>query len=55
MPRQLIGIFEEVHTWDKAHLLDLSGKVKRRDGNPLVIRIPGPEVSGPLFAEVGDK
>lgn len=42
---------DEFHTWDKQHLLGLNGHVTRRDGQPLLIRIPGPEVMGPLFAE----
>ncbi len=42
---------DELHTWDKKHLLGLNGHVTRRDGQPLLIRIPGPEVMGPLFAE----
>jgi predicted nucleic acid-binding protein len=41
---------DELHTWDKKHLLDLNGHVDRRDGKPILIRIPGPEVMGPLFA-----
>jgi predicted nucleic acid-binding protein len=44
---------DELHTWDQTHLLALNGKVTRRDGRNLIIRIPGPEVSGPLFAEKG--
>ena len=42
---------EELHTWDGRHILPFDGKIMRRDGNPLRIRIPGPEVEGlPLFA-----
>jgi predicted nucleic acid-binding protein len=40
---------EEFHTWDKQHLLGLNGSVFCRNGKPLVIKIPGPEVMGPLF------
>jgi predicted nucleic acid-binding protein len=41
---------DELHTWDKAHILPFDGKIFRRDGTPLRILIPGPEVDGPLFA-----
>jgi predicted nucleic acid-binding protein len=44
---------DELHTWDKQHLLPFDGLILRRDGKPLRILIPGPEVVGPLFAEVG--
>ena len=37
---------DELHTWDREHLLDLNGLVARRDGRPLTIRIPGTEVMG---------
>jgi len=41
---------EELHTWDQRHLLPFDRKILRRDGIPLRIIIPGPEVEGPLFA-----
>jgi predicted nucleic acid-binding protein len=40
----------EMHTWDGSHLLKHDQKILRDDGVPLTIRIPGPEVDGPLFA-----
>lgn len=44
---------EELHTWDKSDLLPLHEKVNRRDGVPLKILAPGPEVHGALFAGSG--
>jgi predicted nucleic acid-binding protein len=41
---------DELHTWDRRHLLQFDGQIKRRDGQLLRIIIPGPEVVGPLFA-----
>jgi predicted nucleic acid-binding protein len=41
---------DELHTWDRRHLLSFDNKIMRRDGTPLRILIPGPEVQGPLFA-----
>lgn len=40
---------DELHTWDGAHLIVYNEKVSRSDGSLLKIRIPGPEVDGPLF------
>lgn len=42
---------EELHTWDGSDLLPLNGKILRRDGVFLPVRIPGPEMHGPLFKE----
>jgi predicted nucleic acid-binding protein len=33
---------DELHTYDHSHLLALNGKVSRRDGKPLIIRLPDP-------------
>jgi predicted nucleic acid-binding protein len=44
----------ELHTWDTSHMLDYKGLVVRADGRPLAIRIPGPEVDGPLFTPPDD-
>ncbi|MGH9438404.1 MAG: type II toxin-antitoxin system VapC family toxin, partial [Terriglobia bacterium] len=41
---------DELHTWDRRDLLPFDQKIKRRDGKPLRIIIPGSEVAGPLFA-----
>jgi predicted nucleic acid-binding protein len=41
---------DELHTWDRKHLLQFDRKIKRRDGEFLRILIPGSEVAGPLFA-----
>jgi predicted nucleic acid-binding protein len=41
---------EEMHTWDRQDLLGFDGKINRRDGKPLAIKIPGPDyTSAPLF------
>ena len=40
---------DELHTWDAGHLIGYSEKVSRNDGSLLKIRVPGPEVDGPLF------
>ena len=45
---------DEMHTWDKKDLLHLTGKINRRDGRPLIIKIPGPDELG-LFAPLADK
>lgn len=42
---------DELHTWDKSHLLPLDGKVLRRDGAPLPIVKPGGAyAAGPMFS-----
>jgi predicted nucleic acid-binding protein len=41
---------EELHPWDGSDLLPLNEKINRRDGVPLKIIAPGPEVHGALFA-----
>jgi predicted nucleic acid-binding protein len=41
---------DELHTWDRHHLLPFDNKILRRDGKPLRILIPGQEVAGELFA-----
>jgi predicted nucleic acid-binding protein len=46
---------DELHTWDRSHLLGLNGLVRRLDGELLTIRKPGQEVIGPLFAERDEK
>jgi len=40
---------DELHTWDGSHLTVYDQKVPRTDGTLLKIKIPGPEVDGPLF------
>jgi predicted nucleic acid-binding protein len=39
---------DELHTYDPFHLLALNGKVNRRDGKSLIIRLPNP-LAGTLF------
>lgn len=43
----------DFHTWDKSDLLQFDGKLKCKNGQPLVVRIPGPDEYGPLFAGIG--
>jgi predicted nucleic acid-binding protein len=40
---------EELHTFDGDNLLNLSGKIARRDGKPLVICLPPEPVQESLF------
>lgn len=51
----LIWSINPLHTWDKQHLIHLSGKLTCKDGSKLEIHRPDMPEAGPLFTKDEDQ